>query len=120
MELRRWQRDIGDWQQKTFGEGFGINWVWSLYKHLREELEELKMSFCSVELNREEIGTEMADIFILLSAMAERMDIDLEAAVRLKMKVNRERKWQKPDKDGVIRHLKDSPVMATMPGSDPT
>jgi NTP pyrophosphatase (non-canonical NTP hydrolase) len=39
------------------------------------------------------IGEELADIFIYLCAIANRFDINLEEAFRLKEEVNKKRKW---------------------------
>jgi NTP pyrophosphatase (non-canonical NTP hydrolase) len=40
------------------------------------------------------IGEELADIFIYLCAIANRFDINLEEAFRLKEEVNKKRKWE--------------------------
>lgn len=40
-----------------------------------------------------ELGAELADIFIYLCAIANRYDIELEAAFRAKEETNKKRNW---------------------------
>lgn len=48
---------------------------------------------------------EAADVFIAFVAYCHIADIDLDAAVAEKMKINRARVWGPPDADGVRRHV---------------
>jgi len=40
------------------------------------------------------VGEELADILIYICAIANRFDIDLEEAFRLKEEINKNRKWE--------------------------
>jgi NTP pyrophosphatase (non-canonical NTP hydrolase) len=51
------------------------------------------------------LGEELADVYILLCAVAGLTEIDLNLYVRDKMGVNKNRKWGKPDNDGVVEHI---------------
>lgn len=53
---------------------------------------------------------EIADIFILLAAVAHKTNVDIEAAVERKMAINRLRTWGKPDKQGVVEHVRNTLV----------
>jgi hypothetical protein len=87
------------WQAVTFTE----RTCSSIAAHLRREVREL-------------VGTdeepaiayqpwEMADVFLLLVALANECGTDLAQAVHEKLQVNRSRTWGKPDADGVVEHV---------------
>jgi len=69
---------------------------------------------CAAHLLREAVelcddptsAEEMADVVMLLAHTAHHAGVDLAAAVRAKLKVNRARTWGEPDSDGVIEHLR--------------
>jgi len=66
--------------------------------HLKREIEELDEDPTD--------GEEMADCFILLLNLAEMAGVDLMSEARRKMEINRNRKWGKPDSEGVCHHVK--------------
>ena len=47
---------------------------------------------------------EMADMFILLLDLAKIQGFDIEAAIREKMEINRNRKWQVDRHTRIMRH----------------
>lgn len=87
-----------EFSSKTFGEGCRTN---SVLKHLEKEIIEVKATPDDIE--------EWADCFILLMDGLWRRGFlfsDLFTAVLCKFEINKNRKWKKPDKDGVIEHEK--------------
>ena len=98
--MKRLQKEVSQWQNKTFGtnRGHGLG----LFNHLVREVQELG----DTPIDSKNFEGEFADCVILLIGLADAYSVDLEKAVKEKMKENRKRKWNKPDKDGVIQHIK--------------
>ena len=89
------------WQENTFVNATAH----SKACHLREEVEEL---INDLETDNKDRRLEFADCFILLygAAKADGMTYeDIGRAVEEKMKINKTRKWGKPDSNGVIKHV---------------
>lgn len=105
MEVQAWQKAIGEWQRKTFGGADGLERAKPLLSHLKQEVHELMLELYASEINQENLSSEMADVFILLVAMADRLQIDLDSAILRKMNINMSRTWGEPDGDGVVRHI---------------
>ena len=61
---------------------------------IRREVNELEMT-----LSEEEYVEELADVIIASLSVAGKLGIDIDAAVRRKMEINRARPW-KHEKDG--------------------
>ena len=104
--MDKMQHRIGVWGEETFNHT--EEHLPALHKHLSEEVAELGEAI-DVHLidtmEAEAVAEECADVFILLCSIAHLCDFSLRENVELKMGRNRARKWGKPDKDGVIRHL---------------
>ena len=101
--MKNLQNKIGKWQNKTLGDS--NKRPVAILAHLKREVIELeKILVYTLKANKKEIGRELADCAILLVGLAEAFNIDLETAVNEKTQVNRERKWKKPDQQGVIEH----------------
>lgn len=95
---------IEEWQKKTFPNATAN----SKCHHLVEEVKEL-LKETEGEINRHTFGEELADCFILLIGIASHAEfdyIDVMKAIDAKLKVNRKRKWGKPDENGVVKHVK--------------
>lgn len=110
MQLNDLMKTIADFSDETFGTG---NRNPAIAMHLREEVEELidalKKGKGSDPDKRHQLLFEYADCFILLLDSLRSCGFstyDLIAASRAKMKINRKRKWGKPDKNGIIKHIK--------------
>ncbi len=88
--------DVTAWQRETFKQAT----VHSITEHLRREAEELAASPTS--------ESEMADVLILLNAVAAMQGVDLADVVSQKMRVNRARRWQEPDLAGVVEHVREA------------
>jgi len=89
------QEEIGGWANKVFGKG---QTTIGIINHLIKEVCELRDS------NEPD---EAADCLILLFQHAHENGYDLLKETQKKHKINTQRKWGKPDKYGVIEHLKE-------------
>lgn len=94
--LRKLQGDINGWQDRTFPRST----LQSTYRHLTQEVEELGRTAEGEE------AEELADVFILVCAVAGKCGVDLAQAVSEKMRVNLNRVWLEPDEHGVVYHEK--------------
>ena len=93
---------IIEWQNEIFPKATSL----SKATHLLEEVKELRYDLMAGYPSRR---NEFADCFILLfgSAASDGMSYqDICNAIDEKMKINRERKWGNPDKNGVVHHIK--------------
>jgi NTP pyrophosphatase (non-canonical NTP hydrolase) len=91
--MNTFQKNIKEWGLKTFPMATKD----SIICHLQKEVKELKESY-----NPE----EAADCFILLCHLANKLGCDLLEEAEKKMVINKQRKWGKPDKDGVVEHIR--------------
>ncbi len=94
--------EISAWQNQTFGQATPLSKI----AHLREELDELVSDIKTIAPDRR---LEFADCFFLLfgSAAADGMTYeDICNAIQEKFEINKARNWGKPDKNGVVKHIK--------------
>lgn len=89
------QYDAGSWANQTFGKYQTVN---GILNHLIKEVMEF--------LTTQE-PDEAADIVLLLCQHAHEKGYDLLLEARKKHEINLKRKWGKPDKNGVIEHIRD-------------
>lgn len=94
------QERVGKWSLATFGPGIRLK---EHVEHMRRELIELQ---ATLGMDREAAENEMADVYILLMGLANRVGVDLEVAAEKKFKEVQRRKWKAPDADGVVEHVK--------------
>lgn len=90
------------WQKETFGQATAT----SKLQHLKQEIEELEID---IAINGLDKRLEFADCFFLLfgAAAADGMTYeDICNAIQEKFEINKARKWGKPDKLGIVNHLK--------------
>lgn len=95
-------KEITKWQSETFPDATDL----SKLHHLKDEVDEL---IEDVECNNLARRLEFADCILLIfgSASANGMSYeDICNAVDEKMEINKARKWGKPDKNGVVNHVK--------------
>jgi len=93
---------ITKWQNETFGQATPQ----SKLTHLSSELVEL---WDDLQNNSDSKRLEFADCFILLfgAAASDGMTYeDVCNAINEKMGINYQRKWGKPDVNGVVNHIK--------------
>lgn len=98
LELLR--LEVSNWAGETFGKERSFA---APLHHLKEELQEI--------IDGDGDIYEYADALILLlnSFSVKYPDttaISLVKAARAKMEINKLRKWQEPDAQGVVRHIK--------------
>ena len=94
---------ITDWQKKVFPASTPL----SKTIHLEREIEEIKED---IESGNPNIIYELSDLCFLIFGITDQLGFsfeDLKKAIDKKYKINLERKWQKPNKDGVVFHVKN-------------
>lgn len=102
--IRDWDallNEIADWADKTFGSRPGSI---AKTKHMKEEVEELAEAILS--RNKDDIGEELADVFIIGAHIQKVEAVDLYEAIRRKFEELKQREWLPPDEEGIIRHRK--------------
>jgi len=121
-ELQQLMNDISDWSNATFGDKQRNP---AIVHHLKKEVDELiealnkseAMAFDDSigigEFGRQVEKTQMefADCFMLLLDSASHFHITAEQLIefaREKLEINKIRKWGKPDKNGVVEHIKET------------
>jgi hypothetical protein len=100
---RKQFNEITAWQKETFGQATPL----SKLAHLEEEIIELRNDLLNDSGERIK---EFADCFILLfgAAAVDGMSYDdICRAIQEKFEINRSRKWGKPNKKGVVNHIKE-------------
>ena len=96
-------KKIIEWQKETFVDATPM----SKLIHLIDEVNELKDALTHHVTNRRH---EFADCILLIfgAASVDGMSyVDICRAIDEKMEINKKRKWGKPDKNGVVNHIKD-------------
>lgn len=96
------QERIAAWGSATFPNGT----VHGVAAHMGEEVDELFYS--TRDGNAENAKDEVADIVILAIQYASVAGFNLYEAIEAKMARNRLRSWQKPDANGVVRHVREA------------
>lgn len=110
------QDDIGDWASQTFEQT-----TQTIASHLLSEAVELckasgisdsdMLDIVKYTINGEynhSVAGETADVAMLALVMADYRDFDLEAEVRAKLAINKQRKWShKPNSYGFTEHVKE-------------
>lgn len=94
---------ITKWQRETFGQATAL----SKLEHLKQEIEEL---IEAIKTNDQNKRHEFADCLILLfgAASSDGMTYeDICNAIAEKMEINYQRKWGKPDENGVVNHVRE-------------
>lgn len=93
---------ITTWQNKTFPTATALSKIY----HLEQEIIELKKE---LEADNENKLFELADCFLLLFGAAAKAGMkydDIIECIDNKMQININRKWGKPDENGIINHVK--------------
>lgn len=106
--VKKLQREIGEWGDKTFPASDKVEKMSGIVHHLDDEVHELMSEslMMSVGMERQDqIRMEVADVFILAFQLAYTLGFDAELAVQEKMDINKKRKWGDPDSRGVVKHL---------------
>lgn len=88
------QEDVGNWGDTTFPNSNQQ----SIIAHLKKEV---------VELSENNNPVEVADCLLLLLYHAHKGGYDLFQEAQKKFEIVKTRKWGKPDKDGVVEHIRE-------------
>jgi len=119
-DLQTLMNDVSEWSDATFGDGERNP---AIVYHLKKEVDELidalhksnalgaDNSVNDEEFKRQLNRTEMefADCFMLLLDSAHHFSLNAEQLINLtreKLGINKARKWGKPDKHGVVEHVR--------------
>ncbi len=106
---------VMEWQTKTFGQAHTLSKMAHLEAELLELQKEVKFQkehsehVSYKDANKIAMESEFADCFILLFGVASSAGMSYDDIVRCineKMEINKKRKWGKPDKNGVVNHIK--------------
>ena len=113
-ELQQLMDSISEWSDKTFGESQRNP---AILHHLVKEVPELIQAIHELQKLEipdgdifEKVFYEYADCFMLLLDSASHSGISAKTLIRYtrkKLKINKSRKWGKPDKNGVVEHIKE-------------
>lgn len=107
-ELQNLMNEISEWSNKTFGNTQRNP---AIVYHLAKEVDEL---LCELRINKnnqnndKEVKMEFADCFMLLVDSASHFGMSANDLINYsieKLEINKNRKWGKPDKNGVIEHI---------------
>ena len=93
--LKPFQDTLGKWANETFGKG--VQTQEGITNHLVSEV---------IEFIESEEPEEAADCFMLLLQHAHECGYDLLEEAQKKHEINLKREWGKPDKNGVIEHIR--------------
>ena len=120
--LQALMNEVSEWSDKQFNKGiFSHERSLPIAHHLKKESEELIEALSSffitidriedddLNLRVENIGEELADVFMLLLDCATHMGYDaddLVTAAYNKLRVNINREWGAPDDNGVVEHIR--------------
>lgn len=107
MEIQNLMIEISTWSSQQFPTLEGTRGIIAKLSHLKEEVTELQVAVDNG--NKKEINDEIADCFMLLFDVAHNLKItenDIIKFSRVKLGINKDRKWSNPDNNGVIHHIK--------------
>lgn len=125
LGLDRFQRDFGDWADETFTRSTARSRARHVFReavelvcatHAGDDLDALREQLAG-DLAREivkcrgqgagSVGTESADIFLLLLHLAHGGEFSLLGEAHAKFAEVRGRQWGAPDAAGVVEHLRE-------------
>lgn len=107
MEIQNLMIEISTWSSQQFPTLEGTRGIIAKLSHLKEEVTELQVAVDNGD--KKEINGEIADCFMLLFDVAHNLKItenDIIKFSRVKLGINKDRKWSNPDNNGVIHHIK--------------
>ena len=116
-DVQKLMDEIMEWSDATFGEGQRNPAILHhLSKEVAELIEALKKfqqedsisNIVKSEQNLKQLFFEYADCFMLLLDSASHMGLTFDILyeyTKRKLEINRNRKWGKPDENGVVEHI---------------
>jgi hypothetical protein len=99
--FQKFYSETNEWQKATFGDATALSKLHHLAKEVQETIEAIEKG--------EPAEPEFADLFILTIGATGSYGLDANRLLEIcedKMAVNRERKWGKPDANGVVEHIR--------------
>jgi len=99
------QQDIAKWANKVFPDRTAHK---TLSKLMLEEIPEVVVALRKIKEGNKDVdlGTEIADAFILLFDVAYQNGIDVADVVTEKMRINKAREWSVDEETGLMNHRK--------------
>jgi hypothetical protein len=98
-DLTAFQSEFCSWANETFPNGTRQSTV----AHMREELDEILSA-----PNGEPLAEECADIVMLALYITSReTGLNLGPVLDRKFRELKTRRWQEPDTNGIVRHVKE-------------
>jgi len=107
-EIQQLMNEWFIWASKTFPQSTALSHAKHLQKEAAELCEVLIESPNESPLNHS-LRMEFADCFILLLNTASKCGFTMQELTDCaieKMEINKNRKWGKPDKDGIVEHIR--------------
>ena len=107
MEIQNLMIEISTWSSQQFPTLVGTRGIIAKLSHIKEEVTEVQSAVDYDD--KKEINDEIADCFMLLFDVAHDLKItenDIIKFSRAKLGINKDRKWGKPDNNGIIHHIK--------------
>lgn len=93
-DINQLMDEVHDWAEATFPDRTDASILLKMYSELGEVMENPTDAL------------EHADVFILLLDYAKRNNVNIGAAIREKLEINKQRKWEMDVGIGVMRHVK--------------
>lgn len=110
LVIQRLMDETCGWSQKTFVGQRNPAIVHHLKKEVEELIKEFETPYQHSQVAKDKITVEFADCFLLLLDSAGNFGLSVEQLVTAsfkKLDVCKQRKWGKPDENGVIEHIKE-------------
>lgn len=97
---------IIEWQEETFPKSTAI----SKLKHAKEEIDELIEELSKEQIDIDALWKEYADVLLLVFGSAYKAGYtNIKTIANImdkKLTINKKRVWNKPDENGIVRHIK--------------
>ncbi len=107
LGFNAFQDEIADFGDKTFTKAT----IDSILNHLQRECKELIDDIEAFEyideMRKENLESEMADIFTLCCHYHRKINAYIYDTIRKKLEINKKRKWKEPDEHGVVEHVRE-------------
>jgi NTP pyrophosphatase (non-canonical NTP hydrolase) len=111
-KIQYFMDDVHQWADSTFGHDRKVT---AALHHLKQEVPELIDAIEKTGITKRpengnpEIEFEFADCFILILNAASKYGLTADQLMEIaqkKLQICKERKWGKPDENGVVNHIK--------------
>ncbi len=107
-DLDTFQRDVGEWADRTFPQRDRPTKLAGEGNHLGREYDELGDAWRRGD--EWAMAREVADMGLLLLSLAHTLGISLWQQMQAKHQTNQTRQWAAPDAEGVGEHVREQPA----------